>query len=352
MFVNLVNFFSNEGYKTDIVLMHAKGEYLGLLPSSVNIVDLHAGNIFSAIYQLIKYLRRSTPDVMLSTLIPTNIVAILARLLSRRKFKLYLREANTLSHQMLDRPLIRRILLTRLIRMLYPLAEGYVGISRIVSKDLSNFINVPESKIATIYNPCDISRIEQMAQEDISHKWLSNAGPKVIIGVGRLTHQKDFATLIKAFALVRKEIDARLIILGKGEEEKNLTQLIANLHIQDSVELLGFKQNPYAFIAKSSLFVLPSIYEGASNVILEAMACGTPLVCTDCPGANAEILNYGEFGTLVPVGDIEAMAIAIIKALDHKYDKEFIKLRAKDFLLEKIAPQYLKVLGVRDANED
>ncbi len=328
--------------------MQAKGEYLGLLHSGVKIVDLNAGNIFSATFQLIKHLRKTQEDVILSTLIPTNIVAILARLLSRRKLKLYLREANTISRQIADRPFIKRFLLTKLVKACYPLADGHIGISATVAEDLQKFINIPKSKITTIYNPCDISEIEHLAKENVAHKWFADGTKPLIVAVGRLTHQKDFATLINAFALARQSVDARLIILGQGEEEQNLRKLIINLSMEHFIELLGFQKNPYAFIAKSSLFVLSSIYEGASNVIVEALVCRVPVICTDCPGANAEIINYGEFGTIVPVGNVEALAGEIINSLTKGHNKkEFIKSRADDFLLEKIAPQYLDALGMR-----
>jgi glycosyltransferase involved in cell wall biosynthesis len=167
--------------------------------------------------------------------------------------------------------------------------------------------------------------------------------------VGRLEIQKDFSTLIKAFASVRQVYACRLVILGQGREQQNLNRLIVELGIENDVAMLGFVENPYPYMVKSSMFVLPSLWEGFGNVIAEAMALGTPVVSTNCQSGPAEILDNGKYGWLVPVGDSKAMAEAIMKVRSGEskpVDADWLK----NFTIETVSDQYLKVLGISASN--
>jgi glycosyltransferase involved in cell wall biosynthesis len=138
----------------------------------------------------------------------------------------------------------------------------------------------------------------------------------VILGVGRLTRLKDFATLIRAFAEVRRGRVARLMILGEGEEQAALEALVGELGLVDDVALPGFRGNAVAYMARSALLVLSSLSEALPTVLIEALAVGTQVVSTDCPNGPREILQEGRLGTLVPVGDVAALATAMVAALD------------------------------------
>lgn len=346
VFCNLSEEFISQGYQVDLVLMKAEGAYIADIHPEVNLINLNADNIVIAIFRMANYLRRSSAEVLLSTLVPSNVAVIIARFLSRSKTRLHLREANTLSSQMLDRPLMKRLFLTLIIKLLYPLADGHIGISRNVAEDLRRFIGVPRSKVAHIYNPCNLPGIEKLSQEEVGHPWFNDQIP-IVIGVGRLTSQKDFTTLIKAFFISLKQVNARLVILGEGEDFLRLEALIHELALKDRVELLGFKKNPYAFMARSSLFVLSSRYEGFGNVLVESLACGLPVISTDCPHGPSEILNFGQFGKLVPVGDVDLMAKAIVEALNGCAPKaDANRARAKDFSIHKIGAEYIRTLGI------
>ena len=167
----------------------------------------------------------------------------------------------------------------------------------------------------------------------------------MILGVGRLTQAKDFPTLIRAFALVRKKRAARLMILGEGEERPKLEALVRELGLEREVTLPGFVDNPYKYMKRAAVFVLSSKWEGFGNVLVEAMALGTPVVSTDCPSGPAEILENGRWGRLVPVGDVYALAEAIIETLDEEHHPD-VANRAKDFAVELAVEKYINVLGV------
>jgi len=230
-----------------------------------------------------------------------------------------------------------------LARLSYPYADGIVAISNGVADDLAESARIARERIDVIYNPAYSDDIDTLAEADCPHPWFESDDP-VLLGVGGLSDQKDFATLIRAFARVREDRPVRLIILGEGDNREQLESLVRRLDLEDQVDLPGFVDNPFAYMSRASLFVLSSAWEGFGNVIVEAMACGTPIVSTDCPSGPSEILEYGKYGVLVPVGDEETMANAIRNQLDATTDTESLRERAKDFTVETIANQYLDVL--------
>jgi glycosyltransferase involved in cell wall biosynthesis len=176
--------------------------------------------------------------------------------------------------------------------------------------------------------------------------WFKSQAIPVILSAGRLVKEKDYETLIRAFAMVRKKRPARLAILGEGAERNSLLELTERLGIKEDVALLGFKTNPYVYMARATVFVLSSTVEGLPNVIVEAMAVGTPIVSTDCKSGPREILDDGKYGILVPVGDADALAKAIEKQLDEPTDKELLLKRSEDFSLEKVIDQFLEIAGL------
>ena len=166
----------------------------------------------------------------------------------------------------------------------------------------------------------------------------------MILAVGRLSDAKDFPTLLKAIVRMNEKRKVKCIILGEGELREKLQGMIEQLSLSGTVDLHGFVGNPYAYLAKADLFVLSSRREGFPNVLVEAMACGTPVVATDCPSGPAEILENGKYGPLVPVGDAQALADAMLRTLDDHLPAETLIARAEEFSVEKIADQYIDLL--------
>jgi glycosyltransferase involved in cell wall biosynthesis len=231
-------------------------------------------------------------------------------------------------------------ILPYLIKLSYPFADDIIAISKGVSEDLAEFCSVEENRIKVIYNPAITPAIADESEESISHQWFTAYTYPVILGVGRLMDQKDFSTLIKAFRQLLQKREARLVILGEGEKREELEELTQNLGIEEKVDIAGFKQNPFPYMKNADVFVLSSVWEGFGNVLVEAMACGTPVVSMDCPSGPAEILENGKYGPLVPPGDSEALVYAILDTLDSPIDSELLKERANDFEVEKISSEY------------
>ncbi|ELZ36066.1 glycosyl transferase family protein [Halorubrum saccharovorum DSM 1137] len=198
--------------------------------------------------------------------------------------------------------------------------------------------------MTVIHNPAYSKGISEKATERVSHPWFQSDEPPVILGVGSLTPQKDFPTLVRAFNRLRSQQDARLVILGEGDRREELESLIQRYGIGDSVDLPGFVDNPFKYMKQADVFVLSSRWEGFGNVIVEAMACGTPIVSTNCPSGPAEILQNGKYGQLVRTGDPEALAAAVQATLAEPPAPDPLIERAKEFSVERVADKYLATL--------
>ena len=315
--LNLAQGFAERGLEVDLVLQRATGPYLDQVPDKIRIVDLRAGRMALAIFPLISYLRRERPPFLLSLMMGANIIAILSKKLARVDTRLMISEHLNISVATYNAGSLRVRYLPLLAKRTYPWANGIVAVSEGVADDLAHTIGLPRKRIDVIYNPLVTSELLEKVNEPVDHPWFQDGEPPVILGAGRLTKQKDFPTLIRAFALVRKERAARLVILGEGEDRPELKALVDELGIAEDVDMPGFVDNPYGYMAGAAVFVLSSIYEGLGNVLIEAMACGTRVVSTDCESGPREILGGGKYGALVPVGDAKRLATGISGMLEH-----------------------------------
>ena len=198
--------------------------------------------------------------------------------------------------------------------------------------------------LTTIYNPVVTQKLLHLSAEPLSHPWFAAGSPPVLLAVGGFKPAKDHATLLNAFALVRKQRPVRLMLLGEGRLRDSLTRQAEELKIAEDLQMPGFVDNPFQYMANASLFVLSSVFEGLPTVLIEALACGCPVVSTDCPSGPQEILSQGRFGQLVPMGDANALADAIIQSLDAPWKKEKLISRGMDFSLEKATENYLQLI--------
>jgi glycosyltransferase involved in cell wall biosynthesis len=237
----------------------------------------------------------------------------------------------------------RMRLMPKLVRRFYRWADGIVAVSKGVADDLVQVTGLPPERIQVIYNPIVTPELMAKAQDTLDHPWFGPGQPPVILAVGRLDPQKDFHTLIRAFAQVRQIRLSRLLILGEGEERQALEALVCQLGLQDDVCLPGFVANPYPYMTRAGVFVLSSRWEGLPGVLIEALYCGVPLVSTDCPSGPREILANGQYGKLVPVGDVVAMTQAIVAMLNSG-KKKVPEESWRPFTLEVSVNQYLDAL--------
>lgn len=309
--LNLINGVVQRKKPVDVVIGRAVGPYLKQISSSARIIDLKATRLLFALPALIRYLRKEKPTALLSALFFVNIIALWAKLISRVPTRVVVSEHNTLSHSLHNASRIRKILILCLIRWFYPWADAIIAVSKGVANDLSQLSKVPRHKIQVIYNPVITKDLEHKSRLPISHSWFPACETPVILTVGRLDEQKDFANLINAFSLIRKTRRIRLIILGEGPKRWDLESMVDNLGLTKDVSLPGFVENPYAYMKSATMFVLSSLFEGLPTVLIEALYCGTPVIATDCHSGPREILEDGKYGQLVPVRNTPMLAKSI-----------------------------------------
>jgi glycosyltransferase involved in cell wall biosynthesis len=314
--VNLVQAIAERGLPVDLVLAVAQGVFLDQLPPAVRLVDLRAGRLAGSLIPLTRYLRRERPRVLVSSMSHANLIALWAGRLAGRGTPVIVTVHTTLSHSVLQRGRLSDRLWLRLVRTFYPWAAGVVAVSSGVADALARTSGVPRERVEVVYNPVITPDLAAVGRQTPDHAWFALGQPPVILGVGRLTAAKDFPTLIRAFAEVRRRRPGRLMILGEGEERPALTALVNQLGLAEEVALPGFVDAAPAYMAGAAVFVLSSAWEGLPTVLIEALALGTRVVSTDCPSGPREILQEGRLGVLVPVGDPAALAHAIIDVLD------------------------------------
>ena len=281
---------------------------------------------------LAEYVRREQPDCILPSLPNAKVATLLAsRLLP--DFPPIVPTVRNAVHA-------RRRHHRRRYRRLFERASHFVCVSRGVTEDLIEQLGVPKERVSTIYNPVVTPNLDLQMAAPANHPWMSDGREPVILSAGRLSRQKDYPTLVKAFARVAANRPCRLIILGEGGRRKALERLVRKLGLTDRVSLPGWVDNPLAFMSRASLFVLSSRYEGLPGVLVQALACGCPCVSTDCPSGPAEILQGGRLGPLVPVGDPVRLAEAMMSVLDQPPEKQVLQETAMRFSAEKAVTAY------------
>ncbi|GAB4275206.1 MAG: glycosyltransferase [Deferrisomatales bacterium] len=349
--------FLERGYRVDLVTPRPEGPFRAQVPPGARIVALGSplGRlpgvasrrglwVAAATPALARYLRRERPEAVLSTSAPANLSALWARRWSGAPVPVVATvnvhlSASTGERQRAWGPWVRRLLCRA-----YPKADALVAISRGVAEDLRRRTGVPACRVVTVYNPVDVDEVVRRAAEPVDHPWLRPGAPPLVVSAGKLRLQKDFPTLLRGFARLRARRPARLVILGEGEERGRLERLAGELGVARDVLLPGFVENPFAWMARGAAFALSSAWEGLSNVLLEALACGCTVVSTDCPSGPAEVLAGGRYGALVPVGDAQALAEALLHALDAPADPEAQRARARRFSVGAAVEAYLEVL--------
>lgn len=339
----LANGFSERGYTVDLVLAKADGPYLDELIEQVRVVDLKSSRVVKSLPALARYLRRERPEAMLSAMGHANVVAVASRMLSLGRTRVVVSERANFSVSNVNSRSIRAKAMAPLMRWAYGHADGIIAISAGVAEDLSACINIPRKDISVVYNPVAIERVTSLSREKIEYFFPGGEEHKLIVGVGRLVEQKRFSDLIEAFAQIRSRQSLRLAIIGEGPLRDALENKVRTLGLGSEVTFPGFLSNPFAVLNRADLFVLSSGWEGFGNVLVEAMAVGTPVVSTACPSGPDEILQNGKWGRLVPVGDVEALANAMALTLDESENPD-VASRAFDFSVDRAVEGYLDVL--------
>jgi len=373
--LHLAEAFASSGHKVDLLLCKTTGAFLNTVHPTINVIGLKPTpdrvsrlrvllanpnlaltlllpillpnkppKTIRYLSDLTNYLNREQPNALLSAKTHANLVAIWARKIAAVSTRIVVSERSTISTVLRKSRKWRWRFARPLIQKVYPQADLVVAVSHGVAEDVSSYTGLSRERVTTIYNPMLTDHIKAQSILPVSHPWFDTETIPVILGVGRLVPAKDFPTLLKAFAHIRAKRPARLIILGEGRERQTLEKLATELGIASDFSLPGFVDNPYAYMSRATIFVLSSLLEGLPNALIEALACGCPVVSTNCRNGPQEILANGAFGPLVPVGDDQALAEAIIQTLEHPPHADRLRSRAADFDIHTIAEQYLQAL--------
>jgi glycosyltransferase involved in cell wall biosynthesis len=335
--------FIDIGHPVDLVLARAEGPLLSEVHPKIRIVDFKTKSPAVMLMKLIKYLQAEKPVVLLSPFEVTSVVAIVAKKITNASTRVVVRISTNLSKN--KRTRWKKIVERFVVSTMYLSANGIIAVSRGVAEDLVSYARIPFERITVVYSPIITDHLLKLAEAPIDHPFFADELRPVILGVGRLAEEKDFGTLIKAFDLLRKKIPARLIILGEGEQRPILEELIRAFDLQEWVDLAGFQLNPFAFMKNASVFVLSSKWEGLPGALIQALACGCPVISTNCLSGPSEILKDGQYGQLVPVGDVEAMALAIEEVLKGNIRKPPASW-LEQYTINAVLPQYKAVFGI------
>ena len=383
--LNLAAALITRGHRADLVIPRLAGDYLAAIPDGIRVwraripgidgrflrairragVDMEAmtvnpigaartwlvlarrypgipvlrGSGMRSIYPyahfLARYIREVRPHVLVSALPGPNTVAVCAAELTNRVVPVVVTVRTNVAADYAPEWL-------EAARTLYPLADAVVAVSKGAAESVRRSLGVDAERVRTIYNGVPAGRIRRLAQEEVAHPWFADGEPSVILSVGREAPMKDYPTLVEAFGLARREVDARLVILGRlsARYRARLKFLAQRYGVEGDLGFVDFDENPYRYMRRAGLLALSSRWEGLPGVILEALACGTPVVSTDTPYGPREIL--GDWGDLPPVGDAPALARALAGTLrGERPTEEALRARAADFSPEKAADAYV-----------
>jgi glycosyltransferase involved in cell wall biosynthesis len=315
--INLACGMTSQGDAVDIVLSQATGKNLEQIPTRARLVDLHAHRTASSLHALARYIRERRPRAIICFQDHATVIALWARTLAGVPTPLVGTVHNTWSRLLANGKFKTRVL-ARCARHAYRKVESVVAVSEGAADDLAATLRLSREKITVIYNPVITPEMFQKSKESVEHPWFAPGCPPVILGIGRLTRQKDFPNLLQAFAQARREMPCRLMVLGDGEDRDALTTLAASTGFVEDIALPGYAENPYKYLANAAVFVLSSLWEGLPTVLIEALALGIPVIATNCESGPREILQDGLYGELVPTADSPALAAAIEYTLLHK----------------------------------
>lgn len=346
-FVKIANELINLGFQVDFITFLKETNLEIYLSPKVRLINFDKKNAYLSLLPLVRYLVKSKPHSLLSTLDLTNLIAILAKIISRQKTTVSIYIVNNTSAQI--RTKFNKRFEQLLLCYFYPLADNIIANSYGVVDDLAKYINFPANKIKMQYIPTLDEDLVKLASEPISHPWFQENALPLILGIGRLVEQKDFNLLIESFAIVNQQITSNLLIIGEGEQYEMLQNNILKLGLKEHVELIGNIINPYPYVKKAALLAVPSKWDGLSMILIETMYLKIPVICTDCISGPKEALDNGKYGILVPVGNVNALSEGIIEILNGNHpvvDSSWME----QYSVEIGVPQLLRKMGLKDDN--
>ncbi len=341
----LCNALAAKGIRIVILALRVEGPLRRLLDPAVAVAEVPGRQLRYAVPGLRRLIRETAPAVVISSEASLNLCTLVAvRTLPRAsRPRLVLREVGSPSIALHRDPYLQNRVAYRLLRRAYAYADRIVALTEGARRDLADNFAVPERSIATMLTnavvpPAMVSRIAQ---------WDGEAGREndLIVCIGRLSPEKDQRTLVRAVSLLPAAQPWRLAIVGDGRERGALQALARELGVADRIVFTGEVNDPFGFMMRARLAVCASVYEGLGNAVIEALACGTPVISTDCPYGPTEILQGGRYGTLTPVGDAPAMAAAIAAAMNAVPDRAALRARGLNYTAARAAERFLEIIA-------
>jgi glycosyltransferase involved in cell wall biosynthesis len=336
-------------FRPTLVLVRKKGALLPELPDDVQVIELGSARLATSGAALRRLLRAERPDVLFSTASAANIPAVAAhRTSGMPRCRLVLSERSTLYRGRTRRD-VKQGAIVALKRLSYRFADLVTAVSQGVADELADVLGLARARIKVVYNPMVSDRVAELAAQPVDHRWLGGPDP-VILAVGRLIDVKDYPTLIEAFGRVRRRVPARLVILGNGVLRDRLVELARAKGLDDVIDFAGFDPNPFKYMAKARLLLQSSTVEGLPGSIIQAMACGTPVVSTDCNFGPREVIQEsGRDGFLVPVGDAAALADRAVALLQSPTLRDQVgqaaRLSVARFTVAESVARYQEAIG-------
>jgi glycosyltransferase involved in cell wall biosynthesis len=340
--LNLAEALLQQGAEVDLFVTSGTGKLLPQRPKDSRLF-VGGGSTKKSIVPFYNYLWQEKPDLLISANLYIDIVSIVVKALAKVPTK----HAVTL-HTAFSREDYRgkenlKKIYTQACTWLYPRADHIVAVSNAVAQDSQDYFKL-KTPIKVIYNPVVTPALYNKSSAEATHLFYKNKSAPILLAIGRLSAQKDFSTLLRSFAELRKTQKAKLLILGEGEERGLLESLAKDLNLGDDLSMPGFVDNPYPYIKNADVIVSSSAWEGLPTVMIEALALGTPVVGTDCPGGSSEILGGGAYGQLVDMKNPNELARAIAETLHTAQDKSSLQARGQVFSMEAAARHYLALL--------
>ncbi len=314
-------------YRPTLVLLRKEGPFVSDLPSDVEVIELGAPRLALSLPSLARVLHRERPDIVFSTCSASNVLASLAHGLVRSNARLILSERNAL-YRGRQRTHLKQATEVALKRLTYGRADVVTAVSQGVADQLAE-IGVRRDRIAVVYNPIVGPELDDLAGHPVDHPWFREGQPPVVLACARLVPQKDYPTVLDAFVRIRRSVDCRLFVLGNGHLHDELVARAARLGLADDVHFAGFDKNPFKYMARSHVLIHASRAEGLPGTLIQTMACGTPVVSTDCDFGPREVISSREDGYLVPVGDAAALAEHAIRILTDDAHREELSKAAR-----------------------
>lgn len=313
--VNAANCLAAIGHRVQLVVNVDEGRYINEIAANVEKVVLGARGPFQTIKRLEEFLRNNEPETLCAFLNQPSVFSVIAKKRAKVKTRIVISMRSLPTMEAAHSKSLKLKAMPFFLKIYGPQADGCICVSEASKEDYCNLTGVPPSKVDIVYNAIIDENLLAGINTKSDHPWFGGDQPPVILGAGRLRLEKNYESLVRAFATVRAKTPCRLMILGEGPERENLLGLAAELGVAEDFSLPGFVNPPFGHMAAAKCFVLCSLYEGLPGVLIQSLAMGTPVVATDSPGGSREVVEGGKLGKLVPVKDDTALSEAIYQVL-------------------------------------